>query len=76
MTRFAVDADDFDVVAGVACLESGSVFERVGGDNAVVVVGSGNEDGRVGGAVVFNVVQGRVFEEVFSHFGAIVASAK
>ena len=55
---------------GLAGLEAGGVFERVGGDDAVVGVGGGDQDGREVGAfdqVVIrrDSVKGEEFGEVF-----------
>lgn len=73
VSGFAIDANQLGCVAGVGCLQSCCIFERVGGDYAVVVVGSGNEDGGVGSSVVFDGVDGRVAKQIFSHFRRVGA---
>lgn len=60
MPGLAVDSDELGSVAGVGSLKGGSVFERVRGYHAVVVVGGGYENCGVGSAVVTDVVEGRV----------------
>ena len=57
MACLGLNTDEFRGVAGVGSLQSGGVFERVGGYHTVVMVGSGDQNGRVGGAVVLDVVQ-------------------
>ena len=53
-------ADEFDGIASVAGLELCGILERVGRHYTVIVVASGDHDGRVGGAIVLDGVQWRV----------------
>jgi len=71
----AVDADELGLIAGVAVLQLGGILEAVGRNDAVIVVAGGHHDGRVVGAVVLDVVQGRVVAQVAEHLGAVVAAA-
>ena len=73
MTRLGVDADELGSVAGVACLKLGGILERVCGNHAVVMIGCGDKCSGIGCAVVLDVVQGRVGEQIACHFGRIGA---
>lgn len=57
MAGLGLDADELRGIARVGCLQCGGVFERMGGHHTVVMVGGSHHDGRVGGAVIFDVVQ-------------------
>ena len=52
MSGFAVNADELRGVTCIAGLQSGGIFEGVGRDNTVVMVGSGNQNGRIRSAVI------------------------
>ncbi len=47
MTGIGFDADEHRILVTGEGLQGGRVFERVSGNDAIVVVGSGDEGGRV-----------------------------
>src|SRR5688500_18941087 len=53
------DADQLGLRAGGDSLQRGGIFEAMAWDDAIVGVGSGGEDGRIGGAGT-DVVIGRI----------------
>ncbi len=73
MARARLDADEHRVRAGLALLERGDELERVGRHHAVVVVGGGDQGGRVAHARL-QVVERRVRLQV-PELGRVVAGA-
>lgn len=63
----AVDADEHGAVALVTLLQRGSKLERVCRNDAVVVVGSGDERGGIFDSFL-QIVQRRIAFQVFKHF--------
>ena len=48
MACFDIDAEDDRGIAALCMLQRCAVFEAVGGEDAIVVIGGGDESGRVG----------------------------
>ena len=65
-----VDTDQAGVFLAYLLLHGGRVLKGVGGDHAVIVVGSGDQDRGVAGAG-FNVVERRVFDEGLELLGVV-----
>ena len=75
MTGVAVDSDELRLEAGIGLLERCGILERMGGNDAVVVVGGGHKDSGIDRRVVMDIVERRIAEQVFGHLGAVVAAA-
>ena len=56
MAGLRVDTDKLRGVAGVGCLQGGSILEGVGRDYAVVMVGRRYHYSGIGSAVIFNIM--------------------
>lgn len=50
VTSLGVNADENRILSSVTLLQGGCKLKRMGGHHTVVVVGCGDESGRVGGA--------------------------
>lgn len=74
MAGFAFDADEAGGVASLGCLQCGSKFVGVGGDDAVVMIGGGDHGGGVFCSLLCVVIRG-VSEEVFELVGIFIGEA-
>ena len=72
MTGIGIDTDEYGSVAGLRLLQSGGKLEGMGRYHAVVVVGSGDECGRIADALP-DVVERRIALEILEHLLGVLA---
>ena len=71
MSGLAVDTNQLRRLTGVGGLQSCGILERMGRDYTVIVVGSRDHYRRIGSAVVADIMQRRVAEEICGHLGGV-----